>query len=57
MYLLICNRTLLQKLTVAQLVKMHIAPCAVVTARLLGGAVNVHVASTHCLHVYECRHV
>jgi len=57
MYLLICNRTWFQKLTVAQLVTKHVTPYAVVTARLLGGARDVHVASTHCVHAYVCRHV
>jgi len=57
MYLLLCDRTLLQKLTVAHLVKKHIMPYAVVTARLLCEAGNVHVASRHCLHVYICGHV
>jgi len=51
MHLLICNRTLLQKLTVAQLVKQHFTPYAVVTSRLLSGAGTVCT----CTHVDTCR--
>ena len=57
MYLLLCNKTVLQKLRVAHFVKKHITPYAVVTALLLGRAGNLHVASRHCVHVYICRHV